>query len=77
MKSASKVKIVQNPEKEIPVEILAQHIVDVSRAWKTIVHGRLTQRVLVLLIRDITGLNVTDIEKVLDALPVLEKRYLK
>lgn len=64
----------QNPE---PMEIIAKAIIDVSRGFKKINEGPLNQRVVVLLIKDLTGLSIADIERVLNAAAKLERVYIK
>lgn len=64
----------QNPE---PMEIIASAIIEVSEAVKKINNSRLQPRVIKLLIKDITGLSLTDIEKVLNAAASLENMFIK
>lgn len=58
-------------------EQLVDNIKQISNLGKKISQSRLNERVLVLLLKDATGLSRTVICKLLDALPELEKRYLK
>lgn len=64
-------------EVEIPTEILAQAIVDLSAAGRALLNSRLKKRTLMLLLKDASGVSLHQIEKILDALPQLEKEYLK
>lgn len=65
-----------NEEKPEPMEVLAQAIIDVADAFQKLRSGRLTQRAVILLIKDSTGLTQRDIEAVLVACENL-KRYVK
>jgi hypothetical protein len=75
--SKSPVEIVNDAE--VPTEILASSIVTISQGMKKLLAGRLTNRALLLLIRD----NCTDtigldkIRMVLDAIGDLERRYVQ
>ncbi len=64
-------------EEELPLEILVEHIQKLSDAGVQIQNSRLKSRVIVLLLKDITGLGVREIEAVLFALPKLESQFLK
>lgn len=67
----------ENPE---PVELIAQSVIDVSDAFKRIAQNGLQKRAIILLIHDIVknkGVNMTQIEAVLDAAPKLESYYIK
>ena len=64
-------------EEELPLEILVEHIQKLSDAGKQFQNSRLKNRVIVLLLKDITGLGVREIEMVLFALPKLESQFLK
>lgn len=73
-----KPKIVQQPDAdEIPTEVLAQHIQQVSESMAQINRGRLKKDTIILLIHDITKLPRRDIKKVLDACEVLGNVYVK
>lgn len=64
----------KNPE---PMEVIAEAIIEVSRGFKKLSNSKLQQRVIVLLIKDITGQSISDIEKVLYAATRLENKYIK
>lgn len=63
-----------NPE---PMELIAASIIEISAAFQKLNASRLKPRTLFLLIRDMTNLPLTTIEKVLNAAQSLEKTYLK
>lgn len=72
-----KVNVVQkNPE--VPVlEIVAQDIKALSNFGKNIQASKLKQKAVILLLHHMTSLPQRDIKAVLDAIPLLEKEYLK
>jgi hypothetical protein len=74
-----KTKIVKpvEPEKEIPTEILAESILELSEGIKKVRAGRLNDRALFILLRDATGVGINEIESIVDALENLDRRYLK
>lgn len=74
--STKTITVKTNEEKPEPMEVIAQAIIDVSNAFQKLRNGRLTQRAIVLLIKDTTGLSQRDIEAVLIACENL-KRYVK
>lgn len=79
MKTKKPVKVIvhQDPEKEIPVEILAKSISDIAKGMKQISESRLSKRALMLLIRDSSNVSLGEIERVLKSLDSLERVYLK
>lgn len=72
-----KLTIKQNPEKKIPVEILAQHIQILAGVGKKLAGSRLKEKTILVLLQHSTGISQKDIKQVLDALSQLEKTYLK
>lgn len=71
-------QIVQNPDREIPVQILAEHIEKLAAIGKQLDESRLTKRVIVLLLHDMTvDIPMGKIGQILDALPLLAETYLK
>lgn len=71
------IKVIQDPEAEIPTEIIAQAIVDISKSMKKISSGKLNRRAIVALVKDHTGISMAITCKVLDCLESLEKTYCK
>jgi hypothetical protein len=69
------VKLVQ-PEREIPTEIIAQAIVDISRGMRQINAGRLTRKAVLILLSSASGIGQRDISCVLDNLAALEAIYI-
>ncbi len=59
------------------LKALADNIEIVARAGRDIRDSRLGKRAVLLLLADATGLSMSAVEKVLNALPQLEKAYLK
>lgn len=78
-KKMSPVKMVVNPLKPESLEIMADHIKQVSQAFKQLNNGPVTRRVILLLLKDsITpAMSIADIEQVLVAAERLSTRYVK
>lgn len=70
-------QIIQDPENEVPVEILAASIVQIGAAMTLIANSRLNQEALVILIADDTRLPKYKIKAVLDSLSSIEQLYLR
>lgn len=67
----------ENETVEIILEDIAEAIVKISELGKIIEKSRLNQRAIVLLIQNITKVNRSEITYILNALPQLEKQFLK
>lgn len=79
-KSRPQPPIIKNDEdKPIPVEIIAQAIIDVAAAAKKLKESKLKERAILLLIQDsIEGsCALGTIRAVLDSAANLDKRYIK
>lgn len=63
-----------NPE---PFEVIASSIIELSDAWIKAKNTRLEHRAILLLMKDITGLPMGDIDKVLNAIPLLKTTFIK
>lgn len=63
-----------NPE---PLEVIAKSIIEVADACAKMNSSKLNRRAILLLLKDLTGLPMADIGKVLDAAPKLKDHYLK
>jgi hypothetical protein len=72
-----KISVTQNNENPIATEILAESIVEISKAMKQIKSSRLNERALLVLLKDATALNFNEIKRVLDSLETLEDMFLK
>lgn len=79
MAKASKQTITVKSNEENPesIELIAESIIKVAEGFNIINNSRLERRAVLLLLRDITGLNMGDIAKVLDAAPKLKHYYIK
>jgi hypothetical protein len=64
----------KNPE---PMELIAKSIIEISAAFKKMNSCSLKPRTVFLLIKDMTGISMSDIEKVLNAAASLEKTFVK
>ena len=62
-------------EEPLPLEIMEKAIVAISKIGEQINKSRLKRRAILILIRDVTGLPLNDIDAVLNALPELEKTF--
>lgn len=62
---------------KIHVESIADEVEILANAMKQLNNSRLSDRMILLLLKDATGLRMGDIKKVLKALPNLSKWYLK
>lgn len=78
MAKTQTVKIKSNEENPEPLEIIAKAIIDVSEAYEKIQKSRVTERVIVLLIKDcLPNVTINDIKQVLAVVPKLKQYYLK
>jgi len=75
--SKQAVNVVQNPDKPVPAEIIANAILEISKAMKSLNDSRLKRRAIVTLLHDSCQVSRTDIINVLDGLEQLEKEWLK
>lgn len=71
------IKVVQEPEKEIPAEVIASAIVDIAAGMKKLNTTRLSRRAIVTLIHEESRIARRDIEIVLNNLETLEETWLK
>lgn len=73
-----KARVVQDKDKpEVPAEVLAQSIETIAIGFRKLSATRLNRRGLMLLIKDASGVGMSEIELVLSAVENLDKRYLK
>lgn len=71
------ISVVKNPVQPEPVEVIAESIIAISQAMKTICASRLSRKALVALIHDQSRIGKRDIEIVLNNLECLERDWLK
>ena len=71
------IKIKQEPEKEVPTEVLAQSIVEISQGVRKLRAGRLNDKALRVLLSHATGHSQTTVGQVLNALEDLEAHYIR
>lgn len=76
-KDVKQVNVVQDPDKPVATEIMAQAIVDIDKAFKSILNAGLNRNALVVLLYHATAgsVNKTQINHVLDAMDDLRKTY--
>lgn len=73
----NKLIVKQDPEKEVPVEIIAQAIVDIGKSMKRIAASKLNRKAILVLVKADTNITMDAIGRVLDSLEQLEKTYCK
>lgn len=72
------VKVVAKKGEELPaLDILANEIQIISKLGRNIMDSRLSRKAILVLLSHHTGLAQQTIRTVLEALPQLEKEYLK
>lgn len=71
--------IKNDKDKPLPVEIIAESIVEVAKGFRAMRNSRLTRRAIMILIKDSCTGNVTlsDISKIMDAAADLDKNFIK
>lgn len=77
MAKKSEIKVVQEPERHIPAEVLAKSIVDISKSMKQLLASRLNRSAILVLVKADTGIPMMDIGRVIDSLVQLESTYCK
>jgi hypothetical protein len=60
-----KLVVIEDPENPVPQEVMAKALVDLSRAAEKILMGPLTERALLVLLNDATGVPMKTIKQVL------------
>jgi hypothetical protein len=81
----SRIKVNQDPEDEVVVEVMAKAIVDISEGIKRIRSGPLNEKALLILIQHATKTknrngsrySVQEIKDILDGMENLSRTYLK
>jgi len=78
------IEVVQDPGKEKPLRIIADHLREISKAIRIIRRGPLNDRALILLIHQAIpvrgygrSIGKLDVQAVLDAAENLDRRYLR
>jgi hypothetical protein len=61
---------------EVAIEVIAAEIVKISEGFEAMSKSRLTRRAILILLKDATGMGISDIDRVLKASENL-KYYLK
>jgi len=85
MAKERKIKVVQDEEKPVPVEVLATSIRDISRGMQKLRQGPLNERCLELLIQHAAGTTgypqrkptLAEVRAILDGIENLERAYLR
>lgn len=71
------VNVVQNPDKPVPAQVIADSIVEIAKSMKSLNDSRLKKRAIVVLLHDATGVARKDIISILDGLDQLQAEWLK
>lgn len=72
------ITITSTKENPVPVDILATHIVEVSKAMKILKNGQLRERAILVLLADMCpSVTKTQILEILNALPELANKFTK
>lgn len=72
------IKIKSNIEDPIPVELIAEHIKQISETMEQALNAGLSSRVIILLIKDqLPNIQILHIRDVLNTIPKLKNIYLK
>lgn len=77
MKNESAIKLVKDEIEPEPTEIIAASIVRISDGFERLVKSGLNERALCILLKDMTGISMADISRVLTALPDLKKQFTR
>lgn len=77
MKNDRKTTIIQDPNDQVPAEILASSIKKIAESFKRMRKAGLSDRAIVVLLHDASGVGKPAIKDVLMGLDSLEKLYLK
>jgi hypothetical protein len=64
----------ENPE---PLELIAASIITIADGIRKINSSRLKKRAVLLLLRDVTGIGMNEIEKIIDCADKLEAHFVK
>lgn len=71
----TKIVVPETPERT--AEVIADDIASIAEGVRKLRAGRLTDKALVLLLSEASGVNRSNCFQVLDALATLDKKYLK
>lgn len=77
MKKTSKVKIIQPENEEIPTEVIAAQIKEISDGIRQMRNGRLNDKAIIYLIQKSSGQTYGAVKAVLDGMQNLEREFLK
>lgn len=72
-----KITLKQNKDEPIATEIIAQSIVDIAEGMRMVFNGRLNRRGIRVLLKDASGVSMSEIDRVLDALEGLKASYVR
>ena len=75
--SGGKLRVTQDKDKPIEKEVLAAHIIEISRGITRILSTGLNRKAIIALLRDSTGLGKSTLKIVLDGIEQLEHDYCR
>lgn len=73
----NRAKVIQDKEKPVSTQILAESIVELSTGIKKLLSGGLNDRAVEVLLRDSSNVSITDIRKVMKSLGTLAQNYVR
>lgn len=73
----ARAKVIQEPGKEVPAEILATAIEDIAKGMRQMDASRLTRHAMILLIANASGVSQSNVRAVLTGMDDLERRPKK
>jgi hypothetical protein len=76
-KVAAPLQVEQHPGLKVPASVLATSIVRLGESYKALQASGLTERAIVLLLHDASGVGKPDIRKVLSGMESLQRLYLR
>lgn len=77
MKNAVAINLVKSEIEPEPMEIIAASIIRISDGFERLINSGLNERALCVLLKDMTGISMADISRVLTALPELKKQFTR
>jgi hypothetical protein len=75
-----KIVVKQEPEKEVPVEVLATAITEIAQGIRKLRNGRMNDRALFLLVQHSSPgpkMSLAEIKSVFDGIDALERTYIQ
>jgi len=77
MAKAAKATVKINEENPEPEELIASSIIQLAEGVEKLNKSRLNQRAILVLLKDMTGISMNQIDRILKAVGQLKTHYLK